>query len=85
MARSRSAPKPKRAMTFETLLEDLPEEFRSPVITDDLLGSLREYLEDLEGWLATQGVADTRVMALDLMDAIGTSPDQWYRVHSEDP
>ncbi len=86
MARSKRARK-KAPTTLAVLVEMLPDRFYEPVITDDLLGSLRAYMNDLMGWLADQGVRqdNTKDLALDIMAEIGASPAEWYRQAMERP
>ncbi|MGV2384794.1 MAG UNVERIFIED_CONTAM: hypothetical protein LOD86_05930 [Thermobifida fusca] len=86
MARSKRARK-KAPTTLAALVERLPDRFYEPVITEDLLGSLRAYLDDLMGWLADQGVRPDRAKdtALDIMAEIGASPAEWYRQAMERP
>lgn len=86
MARSKRARK-KAPTTLAALVERLPDRFYEPVIADDLLGSLRAYMNDLMGWLADQGVRQDNVknMALDIMAEIGASPAEWYRQAMERP
>lgn len=71
-------------MTPQALSERLPERFLEPTIQDDLVGALRAYLRDLEGWLADQGIAETRDWALAVMTEIGTSPASWYEAWLEE-
>lgn len=86
MARSKRARK-RAPTTLAALVERLPDRFYEPVIADDLLGSLRAYMDDLMGWLADQGVRQDNVknMALDIMAEIGASPAEWYRQAMERP
>ena len=86
MARSKRARR-KAPTTLTALVERLPDRFYEPVITDDLLGSLRAYMNDLMGWLADQGVRqdNTKDLALDIMAEIGASPAEWYRQAMERP
>lgn len=86
MARAKRVVK-KQDTSLSGLLEALPEGFLAPVVTEDVIGSLRGYLSDLEDWVGSQGVpqADVRSVALDIMNEIGTSPAEWYRQASEAP
>lgn len=86
MARSKRARR-KAPTTLTVLVEGLPDRFYEPVITDDLLGSLRAYMNDLMDWLAAQGVRQdsAKDTALDIMAEIGTSPAEWYRQAMERP
>src|SRR5690606_41564062 len=71
MARSKRVVK-KQDTSLSGLLEALPESFLAPVVTEDVIGSLRGYLSDLEDWVGSQGVpqADVRSVALDIMNEI---------------
>jgi len=86
MARSKRARR-KVGTSPSALLPLLPERFSQPELTDDLLGSLRRYLADLEGWTIEMGVRPdhARTVALQIMAEIGTSPAEWYRQAMETP
>lgn len=86
MARSKRTRR-KAPTTLTALVEGLPDRFYEPVITDDLLGSLRAYMNDLMDWLAAQGVRQdsAKDTALDIMAEIGASPAEWYRQAMERP
>jgi len=74
------------ALTPAALAQILPARFWEPELSDDLLGSLRVYLDDLTAWVVEQGItANPRAMALQIMSELGTSPAEWYRRAMETP
>lgn len=85
MARSKRARRVGNSLA--DLLDALPEDFYTPELSHDLVGSLRAYLTDLTEWVEAQGVRPdkSRDTALQIMDSIGTSPAEWYRRWMETP
>ncbi|WP_439377839.1 hypothetical protein [Amycolatopsis lexingtonensis] len=78
MARSKRARR--QLNSVEALVDALPERFLTPSLGEDPVRSLSSYVAELLRWLAEQGVRPeaAQTVSVDVMEAIGASPADWY-------